>query len=331
MSTKKSFSIPKGLATGIRTSIQSATTHHGQLHYDIMAIEAIEPDPNNPRKLSITKDELFRPLNKNDTHYEKKLKELTALHDLAESIKRVGIRNAIEVYKEDNRYKIISGERRYLAAILAGQNFVPARINQKFEELKLRYIQWVENINRQDLSLVEKYNNLLTMASAFTKTSPTPLTADILREILGISETQAYRYHCLLNAEPEIIDLVKSEKLTNLKLVQELSCIKNKSARLKILAELQKTGQEVTSLNQFKKLKEKKSSTASTIHLGKVSHPHTAKYLLQLILKDAKFNQHQARFATINWHSAKDINHAFKTLLRLIEQEFNRAESAIDA
>jgi len=146
MSTKKSFSISKGLANGLRSSVESASTNHGEsLHYDMMLIDAIEPDPNNPRKLLISKQEIINGLNKSDLDYDRKAKEFNDLNDLAESIKKVGIRNAIEVYKEDNKYRIISGERRYLAAILAGQPYVPTRINQKFDEFKLRYIQWIEN------------------------------------------------------------------------------------------------------------------------------------------------------------------------------------------
>jgi ParB family chromosome partitioning protein len=221
MSTKKSFSISKGLANGLRSSVESASTNHGQqLHYDMMPIAMIEPDPNNPRKLLISKEELHHGLRKSDVDYERKAKELNDLNELAESIKKVGVRNAIEVYKENNKYRIISGERRYLATLLTGQEYIPARINQKFDEFKLRYIQWVENINRQDLSLWEKYNNLISLTEAHNKANYTELNQQLLKDLLGISATQAYRYLCLLNADKEIISLVEAGKITNLKLVQ---------------------------------------------------------------------------------------------------------------
>lgn len=326
MSTKKSFSIPKGLATGIRTSIQSATTNHGQLHYDMMAVDMIEPDLQNPRKLSITRDEMLNGLQKSDEKYEKKMKELEALQDLAESIKKVGIRNAIEVYKEESIYRIISGERRYLAAILAGQKYVPTRINQKLDELKLRYIQWVENINRQDLSLWERYNNLTTMASAYYKANTIELDATILKELLGVSETQSYRYLCLLKADEDIIDLIKSEKLTNLKLIQELVGIKNKSARQKVLEEIHNT--TTTSLNTFKKMKDITSSAKSSINLGKINNLPMAKYLINTLLNDTKLIKYQTKFENVDWSSPKAINKAFKDLLKVVEKELKMKETA---
>ncbi|MEO8402866.1 MAG: ParB/RepB/Spo0J family partition protein [Gammaproteobacteria bacterium] len=330
MSTKKSFSIPTGLATGLRTSIQSATTNHGQLHYDMMSIDIIEPDPENPRKLSITRDELFNGVNKLDMNYEKKIRELEALNDLAASIKKVGIRNAIEVYKEDSKYKIISGERRYLAAILAGQKYVPARINQKLDELKLRYIQWVENINRQDLSLWEKYNNLVTMAAAYTKTNSNELNAEALKELLGVSDTQSYRYLCLLNAGSDVIALVKSGKLNNLKLIQEIASVKNKQARKQVLDDIQNSVEGETTVNKFKKLKDKKSADKSHISLGKVSNLHTAKYLAHTILRDSKLSKYQTKFGNVDWSSVKAVNKAFKDLLKTVEKELLNVKETAD-
>ncbi|MCE3237386.1 MAG: parB 4 [Gammaproteobacteria bacterium] len=331
MSAKKSFSISKGLASGLRSSVESASTNHGQqLHYDMMLIDVIEPDPNNPRKLLISRQEITQGLNKADPDYDHKAKELNDLSDLAESIKKVGIRNAIEVYKGDNKYRIISGERRYLAAILAGQSYVPARINQKFDEFKLRYIQWVENINRQDLSLWERYNNLVSMADAYYKTNSAPLNSQLLKKLLGVSDTQSYRYLCLLKADKEIIDLVKSGKLTNLKLIQELACIKNKINYQKTVQEIKNIPGVITSLKKFKSLLEKTAPARSVISLGKIKNINTAKHLLKIVLSDLTLNKYQHHFNGINWDSTKAINKAFKELLNILEKEFHNEET-VDA
>src|SRR5690242_4064731 len=103
MSTKKRFSISADLASGLRNTVQSASTNPGQLHYDMMPLDIIERDPENPRKLLVTLNELKYGLSQSDVEYERKLRELEALQELAESIKRVGIRNAVEVYKEGQK------------------------------------------------------------------------------------------------------------------------------------------------------------------------------------------------------------------------------------
>jgi len=121
MSTKKRFSIAPDLASGIRSTIQSASTNQGNLHYDMMPLDLLEPDPNNPRKLSISREEIMNGITIESSDNQTKTKELEALKELSESIKRIGIKNAIEVYKEGARYRIVTGERRYWAALLAGQ------------------------------------------------------------------------------------------------------------------------------------------------------------------------------------------------------------------
>ncbi len=95
-----------------------------------------------------------------DPVIKKKQKEFETLQSLAKSITKVGVRNAIEVYKHNSRYRLISGERRLLASLLAGKTHIPVRISQRPDEYRLRYLQWIENIQREDLTLWEKFVNL---------------------------------------------------------------------------------------------------------------------------------------------------------------------------
>jgi len=329
MSTKKRFSISSDLASGIRSSIQSASANHGQLHYDMMAIDMIEPDPNNPRKLSLTRSDIINGLNESDLSNETKIKELEALRELAESIKRVGIKNAIEVYKEGAKYRIVSGERRYLAAILANQNYVPTRISQKPDEFNLRYTQWIENINRQDLSLWEKHNNLLSIDEAYQKVNERELDVATLKALLGISDIQAYRYFCLLKAEAEIVNIIRQKKITNLKIIQELVSIKNKSSREKIIEEIKHTTEDVTSLTKFKKLTLKRKKTRDTINLGKIDK-NTARYLFDYLLSNSKLARHRNVLTHLDWSSSKAISKAFKTIFDSIEKELNMGESIVN-
>ena len=334
MSTKKRFSIAPDLASGIRSTIQSASSNQGQLHYDMMAIDAIEPDPQNPRKLSISRDEILHGLNATDPEYETKLNELNALNDLSESIKRIGIRSAIEVYKDGQIYRIITGERRYWSAIIAGQKSVPVRISQKPDELNLRYTQWVENINRQDLSLWEKLNNLLMIADAYKKTNKGEFTEQVLQSMLGISSIQAYRYFSLLKADDKIVQLIQTGKLNNLKLVQELVSMKDKGARNQIVSWIQSSKDEVTSLANYKEAAGKKAPSLKSaggqsqpISLGKVKSSHTAKQLITIVLSDKRLAKYSNGFNNIDWNSSKDITKAFKQLFKAIESEFSDEET----
>lgn len=324
MSTKKRFTIASDLANGLRNTIQSAANNQGQLHYDMMPLEMIKPDPNNPRRLSLSREEIMNGISEAEANAVKQ-DELNALTELAQSIKKIGIKNAIEVYKEGSHYQIITGERRYWAAIIAGQQNVPVKISQKPDEFNLRYTQWVENINRQDLSLAEKFHNLQLMADAYDKSEKGPFSERILQSLLGISTIQAYRYICLLKAEQEIISLVKSGKINNLKLIQELVAMKDKKARSQILSWIHSSKSEITNLSHYKQASGKKSSTKKQnsfqINLGTIKGIPAAKTLLEILLSHPRLSSSTIHDKQIDWTSSKSIKNAFQVLFKKLELE----------
>jgi ParB family chromosome partitioning protein len=103
--------------------------------YEI-AVDHIEPDPAQPRKV-------FDP---------------EELDNLAASIRENGLLQPIVVYRNEDpsRYRIIAGERRYRAAILAGRSTVPClEMPPDFDRGLVDQLQLVENIQRADLHPVE--------------------------------------------------------------------------------------------------------------------------------------------------------------------------------
>ena len=81
----------------------------------------------------------------------------TALEELADSIRTLGLIQPITVRKDGDKYLIISGERRWRAAQLAGVDTVPAYIRDVDDE-NLHAMALVENIQRQDLSFFDEAN-----------------------------------------------------------------------------------------------------------------------------------------------------------------------------
>ena len=78
-----------------------------------------------------------------------------ALQELAASIRTLGLIQPITVRRiTDNRYQIISGERRYKACRLAGMTTVPAYIRDANDQGMLE-MAIVENIQREDLDPIE--------------------------------------------------------------------------------------------------------------------------------------------------------------------------------
>ena len=102
---------------------------------DILRIpmDLIEPNPYQPR-MSFAQD---------------------ALEELADSIRTLGLIQPITVRrKDDGRYQIISGERRFRASRLAGMDMIPAYIRDANDQGMLE-MAIVENIQRENLDPIE--------------------------------------------------------------------------------------------------------------------------------------------------------------------------------
>ena len=104
-----------------------------------------------------------------------------ALDELAESIRTLGLVQPITVRrKSQDRYQIISGERRFRACKIVGMNEIPAYIRDADDQGMLE-MAIVENIQRKDLDPIEvamSYERLieechLTQEQMALRVSPT--------------------------------------------------------------------------------------------------------------------------------------------------------------
>jgi len=80
---------------------------------------------------------------------------IEALNELAESIKQVGLIEPILIRPRDGEYEVVAGERRYRACQQAGLKEVPVVID-RYEDDEVIELNLIENIQRADLSAVEK-------------------------------------------------------------------------------------------------------------------------------------------------------------------------------
>lgn len=146
----------KALGKGLGALISaSEEVNHGVIE---LRINDVEPNLNQPRKFF------------ND---EK-------LQQLSESIKEHGVVQPIIVKKEEDRYSIIAGERRWRASRLAGLTTIPAIIKDGSDK-QLMEIALIENIQREDLNPVEEaeaYERLLNEHS---------MTQEELSKVVGKS------------------------------------------------------------------------------------------------------------------------------------------------
>jgi len=105
------------------------------------------------------------------------------LNDLADSIKQVGLLEPLIVRPVDDEYEVVVGERRYRASQQVGLKAVPAVVRQYTDEEVIE-LNLVENIQREDLSAVEKGNCCKQLLEKYPSKFP---SVQALAKRLGLS------------------------------------------------------------------------------------------------------------------------------------------------
>lgn len=149
-------------------------------------INEIEVNPWNPR-----------------SHFDEE-----ALNELAISIKQLGVIQPITLRKiSENRYQIISGERRYRASKIAGLEKIPAYVRDAEDDTMLE-LALVENIQREDLDDIEvaiSYQRLIDECH---------LTQEGMAERIGKKRSSIANHLRLLKLPAEIQLAIREKQIT---------------------------------------------------------------------------------------------------------------------
>ena len=130
------------------------------------------------------------------------------LEELAHSIETLGIIQPITVRKLGNdKYQLISGERRFRASKMAGKSQIPAFIRIANDQQMLE-MALVENIQRSNLNPIEialSYHRLMTECK---------LTQEQCSERVGKKRSTVANFLRLLKLPEEIQSALKEEKIS---------------------------------------------------------------------------------------------------------------------
>lgn len=130
-----------------------------------------------------------------------------AINALAASIKEHGVLQPIVVTKEDGKYKIVAGERRWRAAKVAGLDKIPAVIRTLDSQNRLE-LSIIENAQREDLNAIE-------LATAYAKLKTQfNLSASEIATKVGKSEQAIQNTLRLLNLPEDVKKIMVKEKLS---------------------------------------------------------------------------------------------------------------------
>ena len=132
------------------------------------------------------------------------------LEELTNSIKERGIIQPIIVRNSQdysNKYEIIAGERRWLAAQNAGLHEVPVVITAA-DDLKSLEFAIVENVQRHDLNSIEEANGYQKLIDQFE------YDQEKVAKFIGKSRSHISNCLRLLTLPKEVIELIEKNKLS---------------------------------------------------------------------------------------------------------------------
>ncbi len=195
----------KALGRGLSALLNDSPADE-KLEVDSYPISSTPASTQKPQTAGVTEiplDEIevnpFQPR----SHFDQE-----ALLELAESIQVHGIIQPITVRRlTDHQYQLISGERRFQAAKLAGLKSMPVYVRSANDQQMLE-MALIENIQRENLNAIEialSYQRLMSECS---------LKQEELGERVGKNRTTVTNYLRLLKLPPDIQIAVRDNKLS---------------------------------------------------------------------------------------------------------------------
>jgi len=133
--------------------------------------------------------------------------EQKALEELSQSIAEHGVFTPVLVKSMDSNYVLIAGERRLRAAKMAGLARIPA-IVKEFTDAQMMEISLMENIQREDLSVIEEaisYDKLIHALG---------YKQEELANRIGKSREHVSNILRLLKLPKEVQDMVSNKELS---------------------------------------------------------------------------------------------------------------------
>ena len=171
--------------------VEALTSSAGAPIGRLVAIDELDPNPNQPRQV------------------------MGDLSELMASIAEKGIIEPIIVRQRGGRFQIVAGERRYQAAVQVGLREIPIVIRE-VDDNEIIEIALIENIQRKDLTAFEEADALQSLATRCGYTHE-----DMARK-LGKSRTSITESLSLTHMPEEVQNLCRLADITSKSLLLEV-------------------------------------------------------------------------------------------------------------
>ncbi|HUD81174.1 MAG TPA: ParB/RepB/Spo0J family partition protein [Patescibacteria group bacterium] len=256
-------------------------------------LDLIEPNSNQPRRTF----------------------ELSALNELADSIKEHGVLQPIIVTPKDNDegYIIIAGERRWRAAKIAGLAKIPAVIRSS-RELERIQIALVENVQRVDLSPLDQALTFDQLHNQFN------MSVNSIAQRLGKAYPTINNILRLLQLPDHVKEALAEGKITEGHARSLLSLMNYPEKQTELMNSIIKNGWSVRQAERFVTVFKSTNHSAETKEIKKrmqTSTPQTKRLSEKLNTPvSIRLTAHGGKLE-IEFKSTDDLRSLLKRLLKL--------------
>lgn len=200
---------------------------------DLIELDEIRPNPYQPRQV-------FDP---------------GGLQELRTSIQNHGVLQPIVVRPADDGYEIVSGERRWRAARMAGLEAIPVVVREGVPDSEMLELALVENLQRRDLDPIERARGYQQMAEQLS------LTQDQVARRVGLQRSTIANHIRLLELDDPIQSAVSAGRLT-MGHARALLGVEDGRERLELARDIERDGLSVRDIERRVRGEEEASAPA---------------------------------------------------------------------
>ena len=204
---KRKLALGKGIASLLGENVEVQATASGERNYSEMNLSSKEffpPRENRETGPLLVSVDSLRP----NPYQPRKIFKNSDLLELAQSLEEVGFIQPIVVSSLDGKiFQIISGERRFRAAKMAGIKQVPVLMKRVTDREKL-LMAIVENVQRSNLNCVEEALSYFQLMDEFH------LSQEEVAKRIGKERSSVANFLRILKLPKKVVELLQREEIS---------------------------------------------------------------------------------------------------------------------
>jgi ParB-like chromosome segregation protein Spo0J len=290
--------------------------------FERIALDSVRPDPENPRNLNLTWEELKSGVAEieggqiDGAARTPRTKIFESIAAKANSFKKVGQLQPIIVYRGDRGLlRIVDGEMRYWAARLCAWPELDAKVRPT-KPPYLRSEQYAANVLRDDLNLAQQLNNLELMVEEAREAGDSVKSLNELAALMNRPRTTVQHWWAILRESNEDVKAaIREERITSLDAAYTAAQEPDPGRRAALLAghALPARGAPVKTTRRGRK--------QSGVQLGRATDLEIVRQLIETVAPDAALGE-------VDWADAKSVQSAWQKFIKAFTERVKRQKTS---